>query len=66
LPDAAVTAARPRAVAAAITRGRARLAREPTWAEALAGIDPEVLVPLTWWRGGRCRPRSGGGTYGPG
>jgi hypothetical protein len=46
LTDNAVSAIGP-AVAAAITRCRPRGGREPTWAEALAGIDPQLLTPLT-------------------
>jgi len=35
------------AVAASITRYRSVAGLEPTWAQALGGIDPELLTPLT-------------------
>ena len=31
----------------AITRHRAAAGQHPTWAEALAGVDPDLLTPLT-------------------
>lgn len=34
------------AVAASIRRFRSAAGHEPTWAEALAGIDPDLLTPL--------------------
>ena len=43
----ATLAAVGQAVAVSITRHRAVHRQQPTWAEALAGIDPDLLTPLT-------------------
>ena len=34
------------AVTVAITRYRAAAGQHPTWAEALAGVDPDLLTPI--------------------
>ena len=36
-----------RSVAVSVTRHRRVTGRQPTWAEALAGVDPALLVPMT-------------------
>ena len=35
------------AVAVAITRHRPAAGQHPTWAEALAGVDPDLLTPIS-------------------